>query len=133
MATAAEIARVTGQQVWATTGAPLWGRRLPDYAVSYDTVGAVRVPELDVQEQISLRIDALASVHDICALVGYKNGSELEAVADLIPLSTLESVLKLAYSPHTFINFANPALISACIRLMSTVKRSEKPAVSISH
>lgn len=112
--------------------AALWGRQVPEYAISYDAVALLRTPDLNFEEQISLRIDAVTSICDICRLVGNKQGSELETAASQIDSFTLQSVLNLAYSPHTFRHFANPSLISACIRLMSTVKLSGEPVVSIS-
>lgn len=110
------------------TRAPIWGRRLPEYAISYDAVAVLRTPDLNLDEQISTRMDAITSIQDICRIVDNKSGSELEAAGYEIHLSTLQSVLKLTYTPQNFCHFGNPPLISACIKLMSTIKRSGNPA-----
>lgn len=108
----------------------LWGHGLAEYVTSYNMEATSLIPVWDKQVEIFVRSKGQEGIREICSLVGNQVGKDLDTVARKVTLGTLHSVLALGIFPQTFPHLASPPLISACIRLMSTVKRSGKPSVS---
>lgn len=107
---------------------PLWGRELDDYTSSYDFEAALHRFSFNADSETALWLEAEESMLEICKLAGNGESRDLDAIMDHIHLPTLQSVLKLALSPHTIRHLARPPLIRGCLKLMSTVKQSGKPS-----
>lgn len=114
---------------------PLWGRKLNEYTASYGPDTTLDRPHLDSDLGYSLLAKAQEGIRQICELVDdeARTIADRHAVARRIHISTLQSVMNLALSPQTLHLLACPPLIRGCIRVMSTVRISGKPSVSLPH
>lgn len=110
---------------------PIWGRNISLYTKSYGLDIALDT-RFDSDLECALLAKAQEGIRQICELIDdrFRKVTDAHTVARQIHISTLQYVMNLALSPHTLHVLACPPLISGCIRLMSTVKISDKPSVS---
>ncbi|KEP49197.1 MYND finger protein [Rhizoctonia solani 123E] len=95
-----------------------WGRPLESYVVEYGMDGAI--------------VDLLSAVN----MNDLDHDSEIEKISSVstndwqglnrVTISAIKKLLRLPYSPHTYPKLASPALIHGCIKLMSTIKISNR-------
>ncbi|KAG8734127.1 hypothetical protein FRC11_011390 [Ceratobasidium sp. 423] len=97
----------------------LWGAPLESY-VGFYTLDAAKKRSTITPENVS---EAQLGIRKLCRL-GAPHGRmpDMEDVeAYWVSALTLKTILKLAESPHTFSQLANPTLITACTRMMASV------------
>ncbi|KDN40944.1 hypothetical protein RSAG8_07812, partial [Rhizoctonia solani AG-8 WAC10335] len=98
---------------------PLWGRKYPEYTVSY-TDEALTVP-LSPTKEPRLRMKAFETIDEICKLECFRRVSLEETVAKSITLSMLTALLEMTNFPGHFRWMAEPRLISGCVGLMTSM------------
>ncbi|CAE6475568.1 unnamed protein product [Rhizoctonia solani] len=105
---------------------PYWGRPLAYYHDSVYESGALFLEQkrvLGVSSIVALRTKARSGIRKICDL-GERRGAVPPGYTKVITLSVLESISKLAFFPKVLMDFAHPALVTGCIKLMETVQKS---------
>ncbi|CAE6455400.1 unnamed protein product, partial [Rhizoctonia solani] len=96
---------------------PQWGRALDDYIGSFDLAAAKKRTTITPL----MEAEAAELISKVFRLSGPAQWPDpLEAKA--VTIQVLDSILVLALCPRTFHYFANPPLISGCVKLIGTVQ-----------
>ncbi|EUC62837.1 hypothetical protein RSOL_457750 [Rhizoctonia solani AG-3 Rhs1AP] len=106
---------------------PLWGPPLDQYIHSYGIDSVQKRASWDVRTELEHRNRGRKAISQICGLASGKKDLEKE-VAERVSLSMLRSIMDLTLSPGTFVELGYPDLVGGCIKLMKSVKISEKNA-----
>ncbi|CAE6412826.1 unnamed protein product [Rhizoctonia solani] len=111
-----------------TDAHPGWGRPLAQYySAEYDSGPTLldQKKSLDVSAIVALRTKARSGIQKICDL-GERRGALPPSYSKIITLNILEAISKLVLFPKALSDYARPALVSGCIKLMAAVQESGK-------
>ncbi|KAF8749050.1 Lactonase, 7-bladed beta-propeller [Rhizoctonia solani] len=100
---------------------PRWGRPLDDYVGSYDLAAAKK--RIDITS--TMKAEAEESISQVVRLAGPSQYPDPEGTK-VVTLQVLESILNLSMCPQTYHYFADPPLISGCLKLMGTVEADDR-------
>ncbi|CAE6443280.1 unnamed protein product [Rhizoctonia solani] len=99
---------------------PRWGRPIDEYVHSYDLPAArKRIYVTPSMEALGIR-----SISRVTRLGGAHQPEHSDV--ETVTIHILELILNLALCPRTIHRFADPPLISGCVKLMSTIRVDQK-------